>query len=324
MDNDIKELIQDRILLLDGAMGTMIQTYKLSEEDFRGEEFKNSPKNLKGCNDLLVLTRPRVIGEIHDAYLEAGADIIETNSFNSNRISMADYGLENEVYRMNVAAAKLASESAKKYTLKTPGKPRFVAGSVGPTNRTASLSPDVQDPAFRAVTFDDLYTAYKEQASGLMDGGADLLIVETIFDTLNAKAALISIFDLFEETRIVRCPVIASVTIVDKSGRTLSGQTLEAFLNSILHFDLFAVGLNCAMGAKDLRPYLEELSQKAPFPVIVYPNAGLPNQFGDYDESPATMSEFIADFIQNGFVNLIGGCCGTTPAHISKFSELLP
>jgi 5-methyltetrahydrofolate--homocysteine methyltransferase len=322
MDNDIRELIRDRILLLDGAMGTMIQTYKLNEDDFRGEEFRNSPRNLKGCNDLLVLTRPGVIGEIHDAYLEAGADIIETNSFNSNSISMADYGLEKEVYRMNVAAARVAKESARKYSLKTPGKPRFVAGSIGPTNRTASLSPDVQDPGFRAVTFDDLYMAYKEQASGLMDGGADLLIVETIFDTLNAKSALIAIFDLFEE-RGRALPVIASVTIVDMSGRNLSGQTLEAFLNSVSHFDLFAVGLNCAMGAKELRPYLQEMSQKAPFPVIVYPNAGLPNQFGEYDETPSTMSEFLSDFIQSGFVNLIGGCCGTTPAHISRFSDLL-
>ena len=316
---DLRHIIRDRILLLDGAMGTMIQKYDLEEKDFRGEEFADHPKNLKGCNDLLVLTRADVIREIHEQYLAAGADIIETNTFNANRISMADYSLEGQVYRINLEAAKIALEAARKHS--TPDKPRFVAGSVGPTNRTASLSPDVQDPGFRAISFDDLYTAYREQVSGLLDGGADLILVETIFDTLNAKAALIAVFDLLEE-RKADVPVIASLTIVDNSGRNLSGQTLEAFLNSISHFDLFAVSLNCALGPKELRPYLETLSEKAPFPVAAYPNAGLPNQFGQYDETPDSMAVFIGDFIREGFVNLTGGCCGTTPGHIRRFAEL--
>jgi 5-methyltetrahydrofolate--homocysteine methyltransferase len=316
---DLRHIIKDRILLLDGAMGTMIQRYRLEEKDFRGGEFADHPKNLNGCNDLLVITRPDVIREIHEHYLEAGADIIETNTFNANRISMADYSLEDQVYRINLEAAKIAHEAAKKHS--TPDQPRFVAGSVGPTNRTASLSPDVQDPGYRAVTFDDLYAAYREQVSGLLDGGADLILVETIFDTLNAKAALIAVFDLLEERR-ADVPVIASLTIVDNSGRNLSGQTLEAFLNSISHFDLFAVSLNCALGPKELRPYLETLSEKAPFPVAAYPNAGLPNQFGQYDETPESMAVYIGDFIREGFVNLAGGCCGTTPDHIRRFAAL--
>jgi 5-methyltetrahydrofolate--homocysteine methyltransferase len=316
---DIRHIIRDRILLLDGAMGTMIQRYSLEEKDFRGEEFKDHQKNLKGCNDLLVITQPDVIREIHEQYLEAGADIIETNTFNANRISMADYSLESQVYRINLEAAKIAQAAAKKYS--TSQKPRFVAGSVGPTNRTASLSPDVQDPGYRAVTFDDLYNAYKEQAAGLVEGGADLILVETIFDTLNAKAALIAVFDLIEE-RKTDVPVIASLTIVDNSGRNLSGQTLEAFLNSMSHFDLFAVGLNCALGPKELRPYLEAFSEKAPFPVAAYPNAGLPNQFGGYDETPDSMAVYIGEFIREGFVNLTGGCCGTTPDHIRRFAAL--
>jgi 5-methyltetrahydrofolate--homocysteine methyltransferase len=270
--------IKNRILLLDGAMGTMVQRYKLDEGAYRGERFKDFGYSLKGNNDILVLTQPKVIREIHDLYLEAGSDIIETDTFNANRISQGDYHLEAFAYEMNVAAARLAKEATARFMEKDPGKPRWVAGSIGPTNKTASMSPDVQNPAFRAVSFDDLYHAYREQARGLIDGGADLLIVETIFDTLNAKAALIAIFDELETCRAdgnpeINIPVIASVTISDASGRTLSGQTLEAFLCSISHFDLFAIGLNCSLGAQELRPYLEELSMKASFPVIAYPNA---------------------------------------------------
>ncbi|MFC2101604.1 methionine synthase [Bacteroidota bacterium] len=310
-----------RILILDGAMGTMIQNYSLGEEDYRGERFRDFPANLKGNNDLLVLTQPQIIREIHEKYLEAGADIIETDTFNSNRISMADYQMESLVYEINLEAAKLAREAADRYSKFTPDKPRWVAGSMGPTNKTASLSPDVQDPAFRAVTFDDLYQAYREQATGLIDGKVDILVVETIFDTLNAKAALVAIYDILEERKI-NIPVVASVTVTDLSGRTLSGQTLEAFLYSMYHFDLFALGLNCSLGAKDLRPYLEEFSRIAPFPLMVYPNAGLPNQFGEYDETPATMAGFVKDFLEEGFVNIIGGCCGTTQEHIRTLVDL--
>jgi 5-methyltetrahydrofolate--homocysteine methyltransferase len=319
MKKGLKDIIRERVLLLDGAMGTMIQRYSLEEKDFRGKEFETFPKNLKGCNDLLVITQPGIIREIHEKYLEAGADIIETNTFNSNRISMADYSLEEQVYRINKEAARLAKEAAKKFS--GEGKPRFVAGSIGPTNRTASLSPDVQDPAYRAVTFDDLYSAYKEQAAGLLDGGVDLFLIETIFDTLNAKAALIAVFDLLEEWKR-EVPVIASLTIVDNSGRNLSGQTTEAFLNSISHFDLFAVGLNCSLGPKELRPYLQIFSEKAPFPVAAYPNAGLPNQFGGYDETPESMGLYLGDFLRDGFLNMAGGCCGTTPDHIRQFAQL--
>ncbi len=310
-----------RILVLDGAMGTMIQSYTLGEEGYRGERFKNYQTSLKGNNDLLVLTQPKIIQEIHEKYLEAGADIIETNTFNANRISMADYKMEGLVYEINLEAAKIAREAADRYSRFTPDKPRWVAGSMGPTNKTASLSPDVQDPAYRAVTFDDLYQAYREQATGLIDGKADILVVETIFDTLNAKAALVAIFDILEERKI-NIPVVASVTVTDLSGRTLSGQTLEAFLYSIYHFDLFALGMNCSLGARDLRPYLEEFSRIAPFPLMVYPNAGLPNQFGNYDETAETMAGYMKDFLDEGFVNIIGGCCGTTPEHIRKLVEL--
>jgi len=340
MAQNIYHAIKSRVLVIDGAMGTMVQRYKLVEADFRGERFKDFPHNLKGNNDLLVLTKPSVIREIHEAYLKAGADIIETDTFNANRISLADYHLSHLAYEINLAAAKLAREAASKYSAINADKPRWVAGSIGPTSKTASLSPDVQNPAFRAVTFDDLYHAYREQAKGLLDGGVDILMVETIFDTLNAKAALIAVFDeindrikpaarpvkheagrwnVDQETAI---PVIASVTISDNSGRTLSGQTLEAFLTSIRHFDLFAIGLNCSLGAEELRPYLEELSEKAPFPVIAYPNAGLPNQFGEYDQSPEVMAGFMKDFLDNHFVNLIGGCCGTNPDHIAGFVSL--
>jgi len=319
MTNDIFNEIKRRVLVLDGAMGTMVQRYKLDEADFRGERFRNFPYNIKGNNDLLVLTQPQIIREIHENYLDAGADIIETDTFNANRISLSDYHLEDLAYEINLTAARLAREAVSKFTMLASDKPRWVAGSMGPTNRTASMSPDVQNPAYRAVTFDDLYNAYREQAKGLIDGGADLLIVETIFDTLNAKAALIAVFDEVEDRKI---PVIASVTISDSSGRTLSGQTLEAFLYSISHFDLFAIGLNCSLGAQELRPYIEEMAEKAPFPVIVYPNAGLPNQFGEYEQSPEVMAGFIQDFLENGFVNMVGGCCGTTPEHISNFVQL--
>lgn len=320
MKPDLRDLIQKRILLLDGAMGTMIQQYSLEEGDFRGHEFSLSEKDLKGCNDLLVLTQPGVIKEIHEKYLEAGSDIIETNTFNANRISMADYSLENHVYRINLEAARIARESAKKFSSKE--KPRFVAGSMGPTNRTASLSPDIEDPAYRAVTFDDLYRAYREQASGLLDGGADLLLVETIFDTLNAKAALIAIFDLMEE-RKREVPVMASFTVIDSNGRNLSGQNPEAFLYSVAHFNLFAIGLNCSIGPREMGPYLEVFAEKAPFPVAVYPNAGLPNRFGGYDETPESMAESLGGFLERGFVNIIGGCCGTTPDHIRRFAGLI-
>jgi len=333
MTTDIFKEIKSRILVLDGAMGTMVQRYKLEEADFRGERFKDFPYNLKGNNDLLVLTKPQVIREIHDAYLEAGADIIETDTFNANRISLADYHLENHAYEINLSAAKLAKEATLRFTSHDSDKPRWVAGSIGPTSKTASMSPDVQNPAFRAVSFDDLYLAYREQTRGLLDGGADILMVETIFDTLNAKAALIAVFDEINDRKNLtpgtrnlepgtKIPVIASVTISDNSGRTLSGQTLEAFLFSIIHFDLFAVGLNCSLGAAELRPYIEEMSVKAPFPIIAYPNAGLPNQFGEYDQSPVEMAGYIKDFLDNRFVNMIGGCCGTNPEHIRGFVEL--
>ncbi|MDP1622896.1 MAG: methionine synthase [Bacteroidales bacterium] len=333
MTADIYKELRSRVLVLDGAMGTMVQRYKLDEADFRGNRFKGFAYNLKGNNDLLVLTKPQVISEIHDAYLKAGADIIETDTFNANRISLHDYHLEHLAYEINVAAARLAKESTARFTKLASDKPRWVAGSIGPTSKTVSMSPDVQNPGYRAVNFDDLYFAYREQSCGLLDGGADLLIVETIFDTLNAKAALIAVFDEINSRNPThnglhipdsdsRIPVIASVTISDNSGRTLSGQTLEAFLFSIIHFDLFAIGINCSLGAAELRPYIEELSAKAPFPVIVYPNAGLPNQFGEYEQSPDEMAGFIKDFLDQRFVNMVGGCCGTTPEHIREFVAL--
>jgi 5-methyltetrahydrofolate--homocysteine methyltransferase len=321
MAGSLEKAIQERILVLDGAMGTMIQRCDLREEDFRGDRFAEASVPLKGNNDLLVLTRPEIISRIHEQFLEAGADIIETDTFNANRISLADYRMEELAYEINVAATRVARTAADKFNSLTSDKPRWVAGSIGPTNKTASLSPDVRDPAFRAVTFDDLYQAYHEQAAGLVDGGADLLIVETIFDTLNAKAALIAISDVFSGKGI-RIPVIASVTVSDLSGRTLSGQTLEAYLWSVYHFDLFALGLNCSLGARELRPFLEEFSRIVPFPLAVYPNAGLPNQFGQYDETPETMAGYMAGFCENGWVNLIGGCCGTTPDHIRRLADL--
>ncbi len=317
---DIREELKSRVLVLDGAMGTMIQKYKLCEEDFRNEKLDGMKNELFGNNDLLSITRPDVIREIHAAFLDAGSDIIETNTFNANRISQADYHTEDWVYRMNRASAELACHVAEEFTRKDPGKPRFVAGALGPTNKTLSLSPDVNDPGYRAVSFDTVKEAYREQVKGLLDGGVDLLLVETIFDTLNAKAALFAIDEELDE-RCIRIPVMVSGTITDASGRTLSGQTVEAFLDSVRHIDLLSVGLNCSLGARDMRPYLEEMSKKAPFYISAYPNAGLPNQFGEYDETPEEMAVQIKDFLDNHFVNIIGGCCGTTPDHIRNFAR---
>ncbi|MBA3649280.1 MAG: homocysteine S-methyltransferase family protein [Chitinophagales bacterium] len=316
----LTQILDHRIVILDGAMGTMIQRYKLNEEDYRGDRFRNFTHDLKGNNDLLSLTRPDIILEIHEAYLAAGADIIETNTFNAQKISLADYKMEFLAYEINLAAAKIAKEAARKYSDITPGRPRFVAGAIGPTNKTASLSPDVNDPGFRAVTFDQLAEAYREQIKGLIDGGADLLLVETIFDTLNAKAALFAIRDYFDEIG-KELPIMVSGTITDQSGRTLSGQTPEAFWNSIAHADPLSVGLNCALGAGLMRPYIEELSNVATSYISCYPNAGLPNQFGEYDESPEHMATVLKEFAEAGFINIIGGCCGTTPDHILAIAD---
>ncbi|MDQ3050609.1 MAG: methionine synthase [Bacteroidota bacterium] len=317
----IEKELQKRILVIDGAMGTMIQRYQLEEADFRGTRFRDFPGDLKGNNDLLSLTRPDIIKAIHLEYLEAGADIIETNTFNAQRISLADYKMEDLAYELNMESAKIAKAAVTGYLASRQGEARYVAGALGPTNRTASLSPDVNDPGFRAVTFDELVDAYSEQLRGLIDGGVDLLLVETIFDTLNAKAALMAIQQVMEEKN-VNLPVMVSGTITDASGRTLSGQTVEAFLHSLSHVDLLSIGLNCALGAKEMRPHLEELSQKAPFYVSAYPNAGLPNQFGEYDESPEHMGHHIHDFLDHNFLNIVGGCCGTTPDHIRRIAEL--
>ncbi|WP_455382679.1 methionine synthase, partial [Salinispira pacifica] len=316
----LHEMMKRRILILDGAMGTMIQTYRLSEEDFRGDRFADHPSALKGDNDLLCLTRPDVIGEIHRHYLAAGADIIETNTFNSTRISQADYGMEDVVYEMNREGARLAREAADEFTSGTPEKPRFVAGILGPTNRTLSLGPDVQNPGYRNLTFDELATAYREAAEGLIDGGVDILMIETIFDTLNAKAAIFAVLSLFEE-RGFRLPIMISGTITDRSGRTLSGQTVEAFWYSIQHAEPLSVGLNCAFGADLLRQYVEELARVATVPVSTHPNAGLPNEFGAYDHTPPFMAEILKELAVEGSVNIIGGCCGTTPEHIRVMSE---
>ncbi len=319
---NISELLKDRVLLLDGAMGTMIQRYGLEEADYRGERFRAHPADLKGNNDLLCLTRPDVIREIHESYLEAGADIIETNTFNATSVSQADYQMEPLVSEINREAARIAADAARKWSARTPHKPRFVAGSLGPTNKTTSLSPDVNDPGFRAITFDEMKGSYREQVEGLMAGGVDLLLVETVFDTLNAKAALMAIDEALNKAG-TRIPVMVSGTITDASGRTLSGQTLEAFLHSLDHVQLLSIGLNCALGAKEMRPYLEVMSEKSSHFVSAHPNAGLPNQFGEYDETPEQMAVHIKDFLDSGFVNIIGGCCGTTPDHIRTFSGLL-
>jgi len=317
----IEDILKERILILDGAMGTMIQRHKLEEEDFRGDRFKNHSHLLKGNNDLLSITRPDIIKDIHAQYFEAGADIAETNTFSGTTIAQADYHLEHIVYELNFQSAKIAKEVAVEFTQREPDKPRFVAGAVGPTNRTLSISPNVNDPGYRAVTFDQLKVAYKEQVKGLMDGGADILLVETIFDTLNAKAALFGIQELFDEEGKT-LPIMVSGTITDASGRTLSGQTTEAFLISVSHVPLLSVGLNCALGARQLRPYLQILNEQAPFFVSAYPNAGLPNEFGQYDEGPDEMGSQIDEFLKEGLVNILGGCCGTTPAHIKVIAEL--
>ena len=318
----MQQLINERILVLDGAMGTMIQQYNLSEADFRGERFKDIPGQLKGNNDMLCLTRPDVIEEIHRKYLEAGADIIETNTFNATSVSMADYHMQPYCREINLAAARLARKVADEFTAKTPGKPRFVAGSVGPTNKTCSMSPDVNNPAFRALTFDELADAYREQMEALLEGGVDAILIETIFDTLNAKAAILA-----AETSMRKLgrkvPLMLSVTVSDVAGRTLSGQTLDAFLASVQHADIFSIGLNCSFGAKQLKPFLEQPARRAPYYISAYPNAGLPNSLGKYDQTPEEMAAEVKEYIDEGLVNIIGGCCGTTEAYIAKYQELI-
>ena len=315
-------LLQHRILVLDGAMGTMIQQHKLKEADYRGSRFAEAAIPQKGNNDLLVLTQSEIIHNIHCQYLEAGADIIETNTFNAQSVSMEDYGMQEHVREINLEAARLARKAADAYTAKTPDKPRFVAGSVGPTNKTASLSPDVNNPAYRAITFDQLAVAYKEQMLALIEGGVDALLIETIFDTLNAKAAIFAAHEAMAEAG-KKVGLMISVTVTDKSGRTLSGQTIRAFLASVEHADILSIGLNCSFGAKDLKPYLQEIAKYSPHYISVYPNAGLPNQFGEYDESPETMAAQVQEFIDEGLVNIIGGCCGTTPEHIAAFAQMV-
>ena len=318
----ISELLKSRILVLDGAMGTMIQRHKFSEEDYRGERFKDYSQPLQGNNDLLSITQPEAILDIHRKYFEAGADIAETNTFSSTSIAMADYAMEDLVYELNFASAKLARQAANEFTAKNQDKPRFVAGSMGPTNRTASMSPDVNDPGYRAVHFDELKEAYLEQIKGLMDGGADLLLVETVFDTLNAKAALFAIEE-YKEANNIDIPIMVSGTITDASGRTLSGQTAEAFFISISHIPVLSVGFNCALGADQLRPYVQRIGSIATDQFVsAHPNAGLPNEFGQYDQSPEEMGELIKPFLKEGLVNIIGGCCGTTPDHIKVIADL--
>ncbi len=317
----IKQEIQKRILVLDGAMGTMLQQYNFTEEDFRGERFKDYPSPLKGNNDLLSLTQPKAIADVHAKYFEAGADIVETNTFSGTTIAMADYDMEDLVYELNFESAKIAKEVADKFTKENPEKPRFVAGSIGPTNKTASLSPDVNRPEYRAITFNELRVAYKQQVEALIDGGVDILLVETIFDTLNAKAALFAIEEVKEE-RNIDIPIMVSGTITDASGRTLSGQTVEAFLTSVSHVPLLSVGFNCALGAEQLQPYLQRLSNETEFYTSAHPNAGLPNAFGEYDQSPKEMQKLIEEYLKEGLINIIGGCCGTSPAHIKAIAEV--
>ncbi|MFH4964492.1 homocysteine S-methyltransferase family protein [Gaetbulibacter sp. M235] len=317
----IKQALQDRILVLDGAMGTMLQRYKFTEADFRGERFKDYPSSLQGNNDLLSITQPQAIKEVHAKYFEAGADIVETNTFSGTTIAMADYHMEDLVYELNYQSAKIAREVADEFTKREPNKPRFVAGSIGPTNKTASMSPDVNDPGFRAISFDELRIAYKQQVEALIDGGVDLLLVETVFDTLNAKAALFAIEEVKEE-RHIDIPVMLSGTITDASGRTLSGQTAEAFLISVSHIPLLSVGFNCALGANLLQPHLEAIANKTDFAISAHPNAGLPNAFGEYDESPQDMGEQIEEYLKKDLINIIGGCCGTTPEHIKVIADI--
>ncbi|WP_431137130.1 homocysteine S-methyltransferase family protein [Psychroserpens mesophilus] len=320
--SNISQALQKRILVLDGAMGTMLQRYNFSEEDFRGERFKDYPTSLKGNNDLLSLTQPQAIAAIHKLYFEAGADIVETNTFSGTTIAMADYNMEHLVYELNYESAKIAKQVANEFTKANPDKPRFVAGSIGPTNKTASMSPDVNKPEYRAITFEELRVAYKLQVEALIDGGVDVLLVETIFDTLNAKAALFAIEEVKEE-REIEIPVMVSGTITDASGRTLSGQTVEAFLISISHIPLLSVGFNCAIGAEQLKPYLQRLSHETEFYTSAHPNAGLPNAFGEYDQSAKQMQALIEAYLKDELVNIIGGCCGTNPEHIKAIAEVV-
>lgn len=313
--------IQQRILVLDGAMGTMLQRYNFSEEDFRGKRFKDYPTSLKGNNDLLSITQPEAIAEVHRKYFEAGADIVETNTFSGTSIAMEDYNMQDLVYELNFESARIARQVAEEFSSKTPEQRRYVAGSIGPTNKTASLSPDVNKPEYRAITFSELRIAYREQAEALIDGGVDVLLVETIFDTLNAKAALFAIDEIKEE-RNIDIPVMVSGTITDASGRTLSGQTVEAFLTSISHIPLLSVGFNCALGAEQLKPYLKRLSHETEFYTSAHPNAGLPNAFGEYDQTPEQMQQLIEEYLQDHLINIIGGCCGTTPDHIEAIAEV--
>ncbi len=316
--HSIQDAATKRILILDGAMGSLIQNYRLDEAGYRGQRFQDWGQAVKGNNDLLNLTRPDIIEDIHRQYLQAGADVIETNTFNAQVISMADYGMESLVREINIEGARIAKKAAEAFS--SPEKPRFVAGAIGPTNRTLSLSPDVNRPAFRNITFDELAEAYQSQAEALMEGGVDVLLIETVFDTLNAKAALYAVQEAFaQQGREI--PVMVSGTITDASGRTLSGQTTEAFLISLSHMPLLSIGLNCALGAKDLRPYLQTLSAEAPFLISAYPNAGLPNAFGGYDESPEDMAAAVKEYLDLQIVNILGGCCGTTPAHIAAFAK---
>jgi len=316
----IEKLLEDRILFLDGAMGTMIQKHKLTEEQYRGERFSDYAHNLKGNNDLLSITQPAIISQIHKEFLDAGADIIETNTFNSTAVSMADYHMEFLVDELNLVSAQLARAAADEYTAINPDKPRFVAGSMGPTNKTASLSPDVNNPGFRAVSFDDLVATYKQQATALAKGGVDIFLIETVFDTLNCKAAIFALLEVKDELEI-DTPIMISGTITDASGRTLSGQTVEAFWYSVSHAKPLSIGLNCALGADQMRPFIKELSDKAWCRVSAHPNAGLPNEFGEYDETPESMSKVVGEFASSGFLNIVGGCCGTTPEHLKAIIE---
>ncbi len=316
----LREQLNQRILVLDGAMGTMIQAYRLQEADYRGQEFKDWPSDLKGNNDLLVLTQPEIIRQIHRQYLEAGADIIETNSFNATTIAMADYDMSHLAARINFESAKLAKELCREFTKQDPGKPRYVAGVLGPTNRTASISPDVNDPGYRNIDFDTLVDAYSEATRALIEGGADIIMLETIFDTLNAKAAAFAVLQVFDELGY-KLPVMISGTITDASGRTLSGQTTEAFYNSLAHVEPISFGLNCALGPDLLRPYVETMANIAECYCSVHPNAGLPNEFGEYDLAAPEMASEIKDWAQQGFLNIVGGCCGTTPEHIRAISQ---
>lgn len=323
---NIQDLLRERILVIDGAMGTMIQRYKLAEQDYRGERFRDWPSDLKGNNDLLCLTQPQIVKAIHKEYLAAGADIIETNTFNAQKVSLADYGMEALAYEINLAAAQIAREAVAEFNQEqqtTNGKPqtKFVAGAMGPLNKTLSLSPDVNNPGYRALTFDEAVDAYYEQVKGLVDGGVDLILIETIFDTLNAKAAIFAVKKYFRETKQKELPIMISGTITDASGRTLSGQTLEAFYTSVRHARPLSIGLNCALGAQEMRPHIEELSSIAECFTSAYPNAGLPNAMGEYDEQPEDTAHFIEDWAKEGFVNIVGGCCGTTPDHIRHIAE---